>query len=47
VRLLHQVQRIEWDVCESETAARHREEQLICVLAPRFNRAGKVWAENR
>jgi len=43
VRLLHQVTRIEWDVCSSETAARAREELLICVLNPKFNRAGKVW----
>ena len=43
VRLLHRVTRIEWDVCASETAARHREELLICVLDPKFNRAGKVW----
>lgn len=43
VRLLHQVTRIEWDLCPSETAARHREELLICVLHPKFNRAGRVW----
>ena len=43
VRLLHQVRRIELDVCSSEDAARHREELLICVLQPRFNRAGMVW----
>ena len=43
VRLLHQVRRIEWDECPTEEAARHREELLICVLAPKFNAAGKVW----
>ncbi len=42
-RLLCLVRRIEWDVCPSVAAARYREELLICVLAPRFNRAGKVW----
>jgi hypothetical protein len=43
IRLLHCVTRIEYDECASERAAQHREEALICVLAPRFNRAGKVW----
>jgi len=43
IRLLHQVRRIEWDECASEQAASEREEQLICVLAPKFNSAGKVW----
>jgi excinuclease UvrABC nuclease subunit len=43
VRLLFQVRRIEWDICESETAAEAREEALICVLSPKFNAAGKVW----
>ena len=42
VRLLHQVRRIEWDECPTEQAASEREEQLICVLAPRFNAAGKI-----
>jgi len=42
VRLLHQVRRIEWDECPSEQAASEREEQLICVLAPKFNAALKV-----
>ena len=41
IRLLHSVTRIEMDVCASEAAARWREELLIAVLAPRFNRAGK------
>ena len=43
IRLLHQVRRIEWDECPTEVAARNREELLICVLAPKFNAAGKVW----
>ena len=43
IRLLHQVRRIEWDECATEEAARQREELLICVLAPKFNAAGKVW----
>ena len=43
IRLLHSVTRIEYDECIDERAAQHREESLICVLAPRFNRAGKVW----
>lgn len=43
IRLLHLVRRIELDVCASESAAYHREELLICVLQPRFNRAGQVW----
>jgi hypothetical protein len=43
VRLLHRVRRIEYDVCADEQVAQRREEMLICVLAPRFNRAGKVW----
>src|SRR3954453_2023346 len=43
IRLLHQVRRIEWDECPTEEAARNREELLICVLAPKFNAAGKVW----
>lgn len=46
IRLLHLVRRIELDVCASESAACDREELLICVLQPRFNRAGQVW-ENR
>jgi excinuclease UvrABC nuclease subunit len=43
IRLLNQITRIEFDVCANERAVRHREELLICVLAPKFNRAGKVW----
>ena len=43
IRLLHRVTRIEFDVCPTEAAAIHREELLICVLAPKFNAAGKVW----
>ena len=47
IRLLHQVRRIEWDECSSEAAASEREELLICVLAPKFNAAGKVWELRR
>ena len=43
IRLLNQVSRIEYDICADEGAARHREELLIGVLAPKFNRAGKIW----
>jgi excinuclease UvrABC nuclease subunit len=43
IRLLRRTTRIEYDECPDETAARHREELLICVLAPSFNRVGKVW----
>ncbi len=43
IRLLHQVRRIEWDECPTEESASHREELLICVLAPKFNAVGKVW----
>jgi excinuclease UvrABC nuclease subunit len=47
IRLLHQVRRIEWDECPTEEAARQREELLICVLAPKFNAAGKVWERRK
>ena len=43
ITLLHRVTRIEFDLCASEQAALAREELLIAVLAPQFNRAGKVW----
>ena len=43
IRLLHRVRRIEFDLCPTEEAARNREELLICVFAPKFNAAGKVW----
>lgn len=43
IRLLHRVRRIEFDECPDEPAARAREELLICVLTPPFNRAGRVW----
>jgi excinuclease ABC subunit C len=42
IRLLDRVTRIEFDLCPDERAARYREEMLIAVLAPRFNRAGRV-----
>ncbi len=43
IRLLHQVTRIEYDECPNEQAAKWREELLIGALAPKFNRAGKIW----
>lgn len=43
IRLINQTTRIEFDVCSSEIAACHREEELICALMPKFNRVGKVW----
>jgi hypothetical protein len=43
VRLLFRVRRIEFDVCATEVEAVEREAALICVLQPRFNRAGQVW----
>jgi excinuclease ABC subunit C len=43
IRLLHQVTRVEFDQCVDERTARYREEMLIAVLAPRFNRAGRVY----
>lgn len=43
IRLLRLVTRVEFDECSDEAAAERREEMLICALAPRFNRAGKVW----
>ena len=46
LRLLHCVTRIEWDECADDSAAGYREELLIAVLQPRFNRAGKVWPLN-
>ena len=46
IRLLHQVTRIEWDECASETAAGDRERALIVLLMPRFNLAGKVWSRS-
>jgi excinuclease UvrABC nuclease subunit len=47
IRLLHQVTRIEIDLCPTEQAALSREELLICALAPKFNRAGKVWEQRK
>ncbi|MBL9128437.1 MAG: GIY-YIG nuclease family protein [Verrucomicrobiales bacterium] len=45
IRLIHAVWRIEWDLCDSETAARLRENELIRTLRPRFNRAG-IWPKS-
>ena len=46
IRLLHQVTRIEFDLCATESSACFREEELIAALLPRFNRAGKVWSKS-
>ncbi len=46
IRWLNQVTRIEFDECATELAAQQREEWLICVLSPRFNRSGKIWASD-
>ena len=40
VRLLHAVERIEWDECEDEASALNRERELLRALQPRFNSAG-------
>jgi excinuclease UvrABC nuclease subunit len=44
VRLLFRVRRIEFDDCKTDADAIEREAALICVLQPRFNRAGQVWS---
>lgn len=43
IRLLHETTRVEFDLCASEAAACFREAELIGVLMPKYNRAGKVW----
>lgn len=40
IRLIHATRSIDWEVCETETEARLRENALIRALRPRFNRAG-------
>lgn len=40
IRLIHEVARIEWEVCDDEAGARRRENELIRTSRPRFNRAG-------
>jgi len=40
-RLLFHVTRIYWDECASEAEALERERQLLLVLQPRFNAAGR------
>lgn len=40
IRLIHATWSIDWEVCESETQARLRENALIRALRPRFNRVG-------
>lgn len=42
LRLLHAVERIEYEECADEGAALRREAELLRELKPRFNRAG-VW----
>jgi predicted GIY-YIG superfamily endonuclease len=47
IRLLHRVERIDWDLCPDEPAACARERALIRALQPRFNTQGvrppKTW----
>lgn len=45
IRLIHGVRRIEWDLCDSEVAARLAENDLIRRMRPRFNRAG-TWPKS-
>ena len=45
-RLLHRIERIDWETCEDEAAALQREAALLLSLKPRFNRAG-VWPKPR
>jgi excinuclease ABC subunit C len=40
VRLMHAVRRIDWEVCPSEQAACLRENELLRVHRPPFNRVG-------
>jgi len=40
VRLVHAVRRIEWELCDSDDAAQLRENALIRMHRPRFNRLG-------
>lgn len=40
IRLLLRVERIDWDLCPDESAALHRERELIRALQPRFNTLG-------
>jgi hypothetical protein len=42
LRLMHEVVRIDFDLCPTESAALIREARLLRRLKPRFNRAG-VW----
>jgi predicted GIY-YIG superfamily endonuclease len=46
VRLIHSVDRIDWETCGSEAEALRREGELIRSLQPRFNRAGR-WVAPR
>ena len=42
VRLVHEVRRIEWEICDSPASARLRENELLRTVRPRFNRVN-VW----
>jgi len=46
LRLLHRIERIDWETCEDEAGALQREAALLLSLKPRFNRAG-VWPKPR
>ncbi len=46
LRLLHRIERIDWETCEDEATALQREAPLLLSLKPRFNRAG-VWPKPR
>ena len=37
IRLLHQVERITWEICETPRAARLRENELLRLYRPKFN----------
>lgn len=45
IRLIHDVRRVEWEICLSDTDARLREAELIRTLRPRYNRAG-TWPKS-
>lgn len=45
IRLIHSAERIEWEACDSDTAARLLENHLIRTHRPRFNRVG-TWPKS-
>lgn len=45
IRLIHDVRRVEWEICLTDTDARLREAELIRTLRPRYNRAG-TWPKS-